>query len=107
MGITGSGASLERDVILIPLPPPHALPTQIARGVADLHRIGLVHLALSPDNIGLTDACTEKGDVRIGGFSAVRDTKHASRDRDEVRCENDNAGYRAPEKSKGVTADIF
>ena len=38
--------------------------SQIARGVADIHRAGIIHLAIKPETIRLTP----NQDVRLGGF---------------------------------------
>ena len=71
------------------------LASQIARGVADIHRAGILHLALQPDNIELT----ETGGVRIGEFHRACEARQATSHQPSWHSADEPA-YRSPEDAR-------
>ena len=78
--------------------------SQIARGVVDIHRAGIIHLAIEPRNIALT----ETDDVRIGKFHSACEVR---RSRGEpFQHPDDKPEYRAPNrtpKSLSFASDVY
>ena len=77
------------------------LSSQLARGVGDIHGIGICHLGIEPDSIHLAD---DTGDIRISDFRNAREAEAAAT---LVPYPADKSDYQAPESSLNFAADVF
>ena len=75
--------------------------SEIARGVVDMHRVGILHLALEPDHIRLTD---DSGDVRIGEFRSACEAEGTEKHSLHI---DDKPEYQAPEDGFSLASDIY
>ena len=74
---------------------------QLARGVVDIHGRGIIHLAIKPETVRLTN---DTGDVRISSFKNACD---ATRVAAHVLRPTDKPEYRAPDHVHSFASDIF
>ena len=75
--------------------------TQLARGLVDIHERGIIHLAIKPETIRLTD---DTHDVRISGFQNACEATRAAA---HVLRPTDKPEYRAPDQVYSFASDVF
>ena len=75
--------------------------SQLVRGVADIHGSGVIHLAIKPEIIRLTDDTHE---VRIGGFQNACDATLAAA---HILRPTDKPEYRSPDQVHSFASDVF
>jgi serine/threonine protein kinase len=97
------GGSLDRDLDGSPWPPRRAahLVEQLARGIAEAHRRGVVHRDLKPSNVLLArDGTPKVGDF---GLAKLLDSESGLTRTDSVLG---SPSYMAPEQAEGKTKEV-